>query len=95
MTAWDNGGYEVLKRQYISAVSAAILDFVCCCPAHYVGGGFTLIFLKLDFERAVDQQTRARDQTFEGVPDSRCPPVTAGQPHQYLVIFWFNFAKSP
>ena len=26
-------------------------------------------FVKLDFEIAVDQQTRARDQTFEGVPD--------------------------
>ena len=27
-------------------------------------------FVKLDFEIAVDQQTRARDRTFEGVPDS-------------------------
>ena len=31
---------------------------------------FLLFFVKLDFEIAVDQQTRARDQTFEGVPDS-------------------------
>ena len=30
--------------------------------------------MKLDFEIAVDQQTRARDQTFEGVPGAhRCP----------------------
>ena len=27
-------------------------------------------FVELDFEIAVDQQTRARDRTFEGVPDS-------------------------
>ena len=27
-------------------------------------------FVKLDFEIAVDQQTRARERTFEGVPDS-------------------------
>ena len=34
--------------------------------------------MKLDFEIAVDQQTKAHDQTFEGVPDSKCPPVPAG-----------------
>ena len=55
--------------------------------------------MKLDFEIAVDQQTRARDQAFEGVPDSGCPPVPAGQPCPYLVNlwlnFWLNFAKSP
>ena len=27
--------------------------------------------MKLDFEIAVDQQTRARDRTFEGVPGAR------------------------
>ena len=40
------------------------------------GGGerrFTDFFVKLDFEIAVDQQTRALDQTFDGVPDSGCP----------------------
>ena len=38
------------------------------------GGGFIpIFFVKLDFEIAVDQQSRARDQTFEGVPDSGCP----------------------
>ena len=49
--------------------------------------------MKLDFEIAVDQQTRAPDQTFEGVPDFRCPPVPAGQPRPYLVNLWPNFAK--
>ena len=39
--------------------------------------------MKLDFEIAVDQQTRAHDQTFDGVPDSGCPPVPAGQPRPY------------
>ena len=34
------------------------------------GGGHPDYFVKLDFEIAVDQQTRARDRTFEGVPDS-------------------------
>ena len=51
--------------------------------------------MKLDFEIAVDQQTKAHDQTFEGVPDSGCPPVPAGQPRPYLVNFWLNFVKSP
>ena len=46
--------------------------------------------MKLDFEIAVDQQTRAHDKTFEGVPDSGCPPVPAGQPRPYLVIFLPN-----
>ena len=50
-------------------------------------------FVKLDFEIAVDQQTRTRDQTFEGVLDSGCPPVPAGQPRSYLVNLWPNFAK--
>ena len=34
------------------------------------GGVHPDYFVKLDFEIAVDQQTKARDQTFEGVPDS-------------------------
>ena len=61
------------------------------------GGGFTLFFLfvKLDFEIAVDQQTKAHNRTFEVVPDSGYPPVPAGQPRPYLVNFWLNFAKSP
>ena len=60
------------------------------------GGGFHPVFLiKLDFEIAVDQQTKAHDRTFEGVPDSGCPPVPAGQPRPYLVNCWLYFAKSP
>ena len=46
--------------------------------------------LWLDFKIAVDQQTKAHDQTFEGVPDSGCPPVPAGQPRPYFVNFWLN-----
>ena len=34
------------------------------------GGGSPDYFVKLDFEIAVDQQTRSRDRNFEGVPDS-------------------------
>ena len=34
------------------------------------GGVHPDYFVKLDFEIAVDQQTRTRDRTFEGVPDS-------------------------
>ena len=34
------------------------------------GGVHHDYFVKLDFEIAVDQQTRARDRTFEWVPDS-------------------------
>ena len=59
------------------------------------GGVHPVFFVQLDFEIAVDQQTRAHDRTFEGVPDSGCPPVPLGQPLSYLVNFWHNFAKSP
>ena len=52
------------------------------------------INIRLTSEIAVVKQTRARDRTFEGVPDSGCPPVPAGQPRPYLVNFWPNFAKS-
>ena len=59
-------------------------------------GGFTLFFfVNLDIKIAVEQQTKAYDQTFEGVPDSGCLPVPAGQQRPYLVNFWLNFAKSP
>ena len=48
------------------------------CPTHkndesWIKGGGGVhpdYFVKLDFEIAVDQQTIALDQTFEGVPDS-------------------------
>ena len=52
---------------------------------------YFFVVVKLDFEIAVDQQTKAHDQIFERVPDSGCPPVPAEQPRPYLV----NFAKSP
>ena len=58
--------------------------------SHKGGGGGGVhpdFFVKLDFEIAVDQQTRAHDQTFEGVPNSGCPPVPAEQPRPYLVNF--------
>ena len=58
-------------------------------------GGSPWFFVQLFFEMAVEQQTRARDQTYDGVPDSECPPVPVGQPRPYLVNFWLNFAESP
>ena len=39
------------------------------------GGVHPDFVVKLDFELAVDQKTRARDRTFKGVPDSRYRPV--------------------
>ena len=59
------------------------------------GGDKGYFFVRLDFEIAVDQQTRTGDPTFEGVPDSDRPPVPAGQPRPYLVPIWPNFGKSP
>ena len=59
-------------------------------------GGSPCFFGKLDFEIAVDQQTKAHPpmtKLIKGVPDSRCPPVPAGQPRPYLVNFWLNFAN--
>ena len=48
------------------------MDFTLVLPSIYIkeGGVHPDYFVKLDFEIAVDQQTRARDRTFEGVPDS-------------------------
>ena len=60
------------------------------------GGGCGVhpdFFVILDFEIAVDQQSSARDRTFEGVPDSGCPLVPEGQPRLYLVNLWPIFAK--
>ena len=57
------------------------------CKTQYSEYQNSDFFVNLDFEIAVDQQTRAHDQTFEGVPDSGCPPVPAGQPRPYLVNF--------
>ena len=58
-------------------------------------GRLDCFFVKPDFGIAVDQKTKAHDQTFEGVPDSGFTPVPAGQSRPYLVNLWLNFAKSP
>ena len=42
------------------------------------GGQWVFFFVKLDFEIAVDQQTRTSDQTFEGVPDPNRQTVPSG-----------------
>ena len=55
------------------------LNLFCCFFNFFKGRGFTVIFLKLDFKMAVDQNTKACDLTFE-VPDSGCPPLPAGLP---------------
>ena len=52
-------------------------------------------FVKLDFEIAVDQQTKTSDRTFEGVPDANRQTVPAGQPRPYLVQIRPNLAKYP
>ena len=53
-----------------------------------VGEGPACFFIvKLISEITVDQQTRTRDQTFEGVLESNRPPVPAVQPRPYLVNF--------
>ena len=57
------------------------------------GGDNGYFFVKLDFEIAVDQQTRTSDRTFEGVPDPNRQTVPAGQPRPYLVQIRPNLAK--
>ena len=59
------------------------------------GGANGYFFVKLDFEIAVDQQTKTSDQTFEGVPDPNRQKVPAGQPRPYLVQIRPNLAKYP
>ena len=49
------------------------------------------IFVKFDFEKAVDQQIKACDRTFEGVPDSGCP----WDSHAHFCPNMPNYAKSP
>ena len=51
------------------------------------GGDHPEFVVKLVSEIAVDQQTRTGDQTFEGNPNSKHPPVPAVQPRRYLVPF--------
>ena len=55
------------------------------------GAGGSMIFF---CDIAVDQNTKTRDRTFEGVPDPNLPPVPVVQPRPYLVPFWPNYAKS-
>ena len=59
------------------------------------GGSHGYFFVKLDFEIAVDQQTRTSERTFEGVPDPNRQTVPAGQPRPYLVQIRPNLAKYP
>ena len=55
------------------------------------GGANGYFFVKLDFEIAVDQQTKTSDRTFEGVPDPNRQKV----PRPYLVQIRPNLAKYP
>ena len=69
-----------------------------CVEMHLLslrGGDNGYFFVKLDFEIAVDQQTRTSDRTFEGVPDPNRQTVPAGQPRPYLVQIRPNLAKYP
>ena len=59
------------------------------------GGANGYFFVKLDFEIAVDQQTRTSDRTFEGVPDPNRQTVPAGQPRPYLLQIRPNLSKYP
>ena len=59
------------------------------------GGANGYFFEKLDFEIAVDQQTRTSDRTFEGIPDPNRQTVPVGQPRPYLVQIRPNLAKYP
>ena len=62
-----------MKTSHESPRCIAILEITCCLMFKGGGGGGGVhpdYFVKLDFEIAVDQQTKARDRTFEGVPDS-------------------------
>ena len=46
------------------------------------GGANGYFFVKLDFEIAVDQQTKTSDRNFEGVPD---PNRTLNMPHTHIL----------
>ena len=59
----------------------------CSLESSLRGGGVHPVFcVKLDFEIAVDQQTKAHDQTFEGVPDS-------GFPRDSHALIWSIFGS--
>ena len=56
---------------YRHCTGLAVCLYVVIFKGGWGGGGVHPdYFVKLDFEIAIDQQTRAHDRTFEGVPDS-------------------------
>ena len=57
--------------------------------ANLKGAHPVFFVVKLDFEIAVEQQTRAHDQTFEMVPDSGCPLV----PWDSHALIWSNYGS--
>ena len=78
-----------------AAIKMHITHFTRIFNDHLRGGDNGYFFVKLDFEIAVDQQTRTSDRTFEGVPDPNRQTVPAGQPRPYLVQIRPNLAKYP
>ena len=66
--------HELSDICWLESLSINILTSKCQTIGRLRGGGGGGVrpdyFVKLDFEISVDQQTRARDRTFEGVPDS-------------------------
>ena len=78
-----------LKTFSLGCINVPFRMHTCDKWVHIRGGGVHPdFFVKLNFEIAVDQQTRAHDQTFEGVPDSGCPRDS----HAHI---WSIFPKSP
>ena len=82
-----------LRKPYKLEVSNS--EFGSYVPLKGGGGANGYFFVKLDFEIAVDQQTRTSDRTFEGVPNPNRQTVPAGQPRPYLVQIRPNLAKYP
>ena len=91
--------YSITKRsgEYDPMTAITVItpaECTLCANYSFKGEGVHPdLFVKLDFEIAVDQHNNARDRTFEGVPNFGCSPVPAGQPRPYLVNLWPNFAK--
>ena len=77
-----NKELKLLGSVYASLVNIIALDIIITEDLVFFqgggGGGVSpRFFVKLDFEIAVDQQTRALDRNFKGFPDSGCPSVPA------------------